>query len=119
MPPKDQERLTRIQESLRQNQWDALVLFHPDNIVMASGMLPGSTHVVAVVTADGRVLLITPWWREEFAHQESWADEIWTFDWCRGLSGVEPLGAMVEKLKESSRTISIRDCGVRRANAPL
>ena len=42
MPPKDQERLTRIQESLRQNQWDALVLFHPDNIVMASGMLPGS-----------------------------------------------------------------------------
>ena len=51
MPPKDLERLTRIQESLRQNQWDALVLFHPDNIVMASGMLPGSTHVAAVVTA--------------------------------------------------------------------
>ena len=71
MPPKDQERLTRIQESLRQNQWDALVLFHPDNIVMASGMLPGSSHVATVVSADGHVLLITPWWREEFAHRRA------------------------------------------------
>lgn len=101
MPPKDLVRLTRIQQALRQNQWDALVLFHPDNIVLASGMLPGSTHVAAVVTADGQVLLITPWWRAEFARQESWADEIWTFDWCRGFNGVEPLGAMVEKLKQS------------------
>ena len=56
MPSKDLDRLTRIQKALRQNQWDALVLFHPDNIVMASGMLPGSTHVAAVVTADGQVL---------------------------------------------------------------
>src|SRR5262245_4320119 len=67
---------------------------------MASGMLPGSTHVVAVVTADGQVLLITPWWRAEFARQESWADEISTFDWCRGFNDVEPLAAMVEKLKQ-------------------
>jgi len=111
MPPKDFERLARIQETLRQNQWDALVLFHPDNIVMATGMLPGSTHVVAVVTADGQVLLITPWWREEFAHQESWADEIWTFDWCRGFSGVEPLGAMVEKLKQSRERYRLETVG--------
>ena len=101
MPAKDLERLTRIQQVLRQNQWDALVLFHPDNIVLASGMLPGCTHVAAVVTADGQVLLITPWWRAGFAQQESWADEIWTFDWCRNFNGVEPLGAMVEKLRQS------------------
>jgi Xaa-Pro aminopeptidase len=111
MPPKDLERLTRIQEALRQNHWDALVLFHPDNIVMASGMLAGCSHVAAVVTADGRVLLITPWWREEFAHQESWADEIWTFDWCRGLSGVEPLGAMVEKLRQSGERYRLETVG--------
>jgi len=101
MPPKDLDRLARIQATLRQNQWDALVLFHPDNIVMASGMLPGSTHVIAVVTADRHVVLITPWWRAEFARQESWADEILTFDWCRGFNGVEPLAAMTEKLKET------------------
>jgi Xaa-Pro aminopeptidase len=111
MPPTDLERLARIQETLRQNQWDALVLFHPDNIVMASGMLPGSTHVAAVVTADGQVLLITPWWREKFAQQESWADEIWTFDWCRGLSGVEPLGAMVEKLRQSRERYRLETVG--------
>ena len=111
MPPKDLERLTRIQQALRQNQWDALVLFHPDNVVMASGMLPGSTHVAAVVTADGQVVLITPWWREEFARQESWADEIWTFDWCRGFSGVEPLGAMVEKLRQSRERYRLESVG--------
>ena len=111
MPPKDLERLTRIQQALRQSQWDALVLFHPDNIVMASGMLPGSTHVVAVVTADGQVLLITPWWRAEFAWQESWADEIWTFDWCRGFNGVEPLGAMIEKLRQSRDRYRIETVG--------
>jgi Xaa-Pro aminopeptidase len=111
MPPKDLERLARIRETLRENQWDALILFHPDNIVMASGMLPGSTHVAAVVTADGHVLLITPWWREEFAQQESWADEIWTFDWCRGFNGVEPLGAMVERLRQSGERYRLETVG--------
>jgi Xaa-Pro aminopeptidase len=111
MPPKDLERLARIQETLRQKQWDALVLFHPDNIVMATGMLPGSTHVAAVVIADGQVLLITPWWREEFAQEESWADEIWTFDWCRGFKGVEPLGAMVEKLRKSRERYRLETVG--------
>lgn len=111
MPPKDLERLTRIQQALRQHQWDALVLFHPDNIVMATGMLPGSSHVVAVVTADGRVALITPWWRAEFARQESWADEIWTFDWCRGFNGVEPLRAMVENLKKCRDRFGLETVG--------
>jgi Xaa-Pro aminopeptidase len=111
MPSKDLERLGRIQQALRQNQWDALLLFHPDNIVMATGMLAGSTHVLAVVTADGGVELITPWWREEFARQESWADEIWTFDWCRGFNGVEPLGAMVEKLKQCRDRLGLETVG--------
>jgi Xaa-Pro dipeptidase len=111
MPLKDVERLTRIQQALRQNHWDALVLFHPDNIVMASGMLPGSTHVAVVVTADGAVLLITPWWRAEFARQESWADEVWTFDWCRGFNGVEPVGALVEKIGESREHYRLETVG--------
>ena len=111
MPPKDLERLTRIQETLRENQWDALILLHPDNIVMASGMLPGSTHVATVVTADGRVLLITPWWREEFVRQESWADEIWTFNWCRGFNGVEPIEAVVGKLKQAREQLRLETVG--------
>src|SRR5262245_38377059 len=111
MPPKDLERLTRIQQALRQNQWDAFVLFHPDNIVMVSGMLPGSTHVAAVVTADGQVMLITPWWRAEFSRQASCADEISTFDWCRGFSGVEPLAAMFEKLAQCRERYRLETVG--------
>jgi Xaa-Pro aminopeptidase len=108
---KDAERLAQIQQTLQQNNWDGLVLFHPDNIVMASGMLPGSTHVAAIVTADGHVTIITPWWREAFVEQESWADEIRTFDWCRRFSDVDPSEAMIESLKESATRLQLESIG--------
>ncbi len=111
MIPKDPERLDQIQQTLRQNRWDALVLFHPDNIVMACGMLPGSTHVAAIVTVDGRVAVITPWWREVFVREESWADEVWTFDWCRGFNGIEPLSALRTCLCNSRQLLGIDTVG--------
>lgn len=111
MIPKDPERISRIQRSLRQNHWDALVLFHPDNIVMVCGMLPGSTHVAAIVTADGQVALITPWWREAFVREESWADRVWVFDWCRGFNAVEPLSALSECLRQSRGQLGIETVG--------
>jgi len=111
MPPKDLVRIARIQESLRRNRWDAFILFHPDNIVMASGMLPGSTHTAAVVTADGQVLVIAPWWRAEFVQQESWADDVWTFDWCRGFNGVEPIGATIDRLQQGRDRYGLESVG--------
>jgi Xaa-Pro aminopeptidase len=108
---KDTERLKLIQKTLREKDWDALVLFHPDNIAMSTGMLPGSTHVLSIVTADGRVAVITPWWREVFVRQESWADEVRTFDWCRGFSEVDPLSALVDGLKKSRKALAIEKVG--------
>ena len=66
MAVPDEERLSQIRHSLRDGQLDALVLLYPDDILMATGMLPGSTHVAAIVDADGGVTLLTPWWRESF-----------------------------------------------------
>jgi Xaa-Pro dipeptidase len=109
--PKDQERLDQIRASLRANDWDALVLFHTEHILMASGMLPGSTHVVALVTADKKVVLITPWWREGFAQEESWADEILSFDWCRGFNGVEPISALSGLLRKCKRDLGLARIG--------
>jgi hypothetical protein len=65
----DQERLDRIQRALTAQSLDAFVFFHTDNILMGTGMLPGSTHVVAIVTADLNTVVITPWWRERFVQE--------------------------------------------------
>ena len=78
---------------------------------MATGMHPGSTHVIALVTADEKVIVITPWWRETFVRQESWADEVWTFDWCRGFNGVEPVSAIQSLLDQAHRELRLEKIG--------
>src|SRR5262245_14156049 len=93
------------------NDWDALILFHTEHILMASGMFPGSTHVAALVTADKKVVLITPWWREGFAQEESWADEILSFDWCRGFNGVEPNSAVSDLIRKCKRELGLAKIG--------
>ncbi|PYV41132.1 MAG: hypothetical protein DMG06_18130 [Acidobacteria bacterium] len=111
MVTTDGERLNQIQKALRANDWDALVLFHTDNILMATGMFPGSTHVVAIVTGDGKVLVITPWWREHFVRDESWADDILTYDWCKGFNGVEPVSAVANLLKKCKSGLGLEKIG--------
>jgi len=111
MRDPDLERVAAIRDALTTAQYDGLVLFHPDNILMATGMLTGSTHVAVVVNADGRIVVITPWWRETFAREESWADEILTFDWCRGLNGVDPLAAMLALLKRCQAELRLEKVG--------
>jgi Xaa-Pro aminopeptidase len=109
--PKDQERLGQIQAKLSENDWDALVLFHTEHILMASGMFPGSTHVVALVTSDKKVVVITPWWRERFVQEESWADEILGFDWCRGFNGVEPISALSNLIQKCKSDLGLATIG--------
>ena len=60
----DEERLDQVQQSLAEGGLDALLLLYPDDILMATGMLPASTHVAVLVDRDGGVSLLTPWWRE-------------------------------------------------------
>ncbi len=111
MELRDQDRVSRIRTSLQRAQLDALILFHPENILMATGMLPGSTHVIAIVTADEKVVVITPWWRETFVRLESWADEVWTFDWCKGFNGVEPVSSIQNFLKQARGELKLEKIG--------
>lgn len=111
MMAPDGERLDQIQKALRVSDWDALVLFHTDNILMATGMFPGSTHVVAIVTADRKVVVITPWWRERFVQDESWADDALTYDWCRGFNGVEPVSAITNLLRKCKSRLNLAKIG--------
>ena len=96
----DTERLESIRRVLKEKGWDALLLLHPDSILMSTGMFPGSTHVAALVTADLTVVVISPWWRECFVQEESWANEILCFDWCKPSCEVEPLSALLDLLKK-------------------
>lgn len=111
MIPRDHERLDQIQNRLKENQWDALVLFHTEHILMATGMFPGSTHVAALVTADKKVVVITPWWRERFVQEESWADEVLSFDWCRGFNGVEPISALTGLIRKCQSDLRLTRIG--------
>ena len=111
MELRDQDRVSRIRTSLLGAQLDALILFHPENILMATGMLPGSTHAIAIVTADEKVVVITPWWREAFVRTESWADEVWTYDWCKGFNGVEPVSSMQNLLNQAHEELRLEKIG--------
>ena len=100
MASPDHERLNRIRQSLAEGGLDALLLLYPDDILMATGMLPASTHVAVLVDRDGRVSLLTPWWRESFVAEESWADRIDCFDWCKRGCEVDPDRAVIEWLPD-------------------
>jgi len=111
MLPKDDERLEQIQRRLRENHWDALLVFHNEHLLMTTGMFPGSTHVASIVTADQKVVVLTPWWRERFVEEESWADEVRSFDWCRGLNGVEPVSALCDLIRQCRSDLRLSRVG--------
>ena len=107
----DHERLNQIRESLADGGLDALLLLYPDDILMATGMLPASTHVAVLVDRDGRASLLTPWWREAFVAEESWADRIDSFDWCKRGCQVDPDRAVIEWLRTQSSGQGIEKVG--------
>ena len=112
MASPDQDRLNQIRQSLADGGLDALLLLYPDDILMATGMLPASTHVAVLVDRDGKVRLLTPWWREAFVAEESWADRIDCFDWCKRGCEVDPDQAVIEWLRTQRSGQGIERVGV-------
>ena len=112
MAVPDQERMNQIRQSLAEGHLDALLLLYPDDILMATGMLPASTHVAVLVDRDGGVSLLTPWWRESFVAEESWADRIDCFDWCKRGCEVDPDQAVIEWLRTQRSGQGIERVGV-------
>ena len=59
-----------------------------------------------------RVRLLTPWWREAFVAEESWADRIDCFDWCKRGCQVDPDRAVIEWLHSQRSRHGIEKVGV-------
>ena len=111
MAVPDEERLSQIRRSLADGGLDALLLLYPDDILMATGMLPASTHVAVLVDRDGRVSLLTPWWREAFVAEEGWAHRIDCFDWCKRGCEVDPDRAVIDWLRTQRSRHGIESVG--------
>ena len=98
----DQERIDRIQTSLRKNKLDALVLRLPENIIMSFGVWPLNGFSFAVFTADaGPVALIAPSAEDE-EMGDCWTDNVRFFTWPR-LGMRDPLDAIRDALGQVIR----------------
>lgn len=72
------ERIERIRNTLRDNQWDLVVCALPMNVLLLSGYWPVVGTGVAVVSAEGKIYLLVPEDEEDLA-RHGWADEVRTF----------------------------------------
>ena len=67
---KDAVRIDSLRALIKERKLDALIFFHPENILLSTGMLPGAAFAVCVLTKSGQVIVISPWWREAEYHSE-------------------------------------------------
>ncbi len=79
LPKRDAERLERIQRALTDAQLDALVCALPAHVLLCSGYWPVVGASLAVVTAEGRAVVLSPADEEALA-KRGWADEVRTFE---------------------------------------
>ena len=76
---RDTERLRRIQEAIQSARLDAVVCTLPANVLLCSGYWPVIGASLAVVTVEGRSVILCPKDEAELA-QCGWADEVRTFE---------------------------------------
>ncbi len=70
---KDSERLSRIQDALRRDSADALVVSLPRHVLMLTGYYAVVGTSIAICTREGQVGLIAPEDEQQFVEQ-GWAD---------------------------------------------
>ena len=70
---RDEERIARIRDTVRDSGLDALICTLPENVLMLSGYWPVVGTAVAVATAEGRVAVLAPEDEAELA-RDGWAD---------------------------------------------
>lgn len=108
---KDEIRIQTLVNLLNRKNLDGMVFFHPENILLGSGMLPGAPYTLCFITASSRIIIITPWWRKESVQSDSWADEILVFDWLKGLKEISPVITINALLNEIKIKWKIKDIG--------
>ncbi len=108
---KDETRLQTLRCLLKEKELGGLVLFHPENVLLGSGMPPAALFTVCMITQSGQVILISPWWRKEASESMSWADQILTFDWLKHLKNVDPVAAILSDLRNLRKKLGVRSVG--------
>lgn len=98
--PADNERIERIRAAMELASLDALVCTLPANVLLVTGYWPVICNAIAVVTRDGRSLLIAPEDELEFA-EKSWSGNIYTFK-----SDVEGSGDERLRILKESRILN-------------
>lgn len=91
---RDEERLERNQRALEENGLDALVCALPANVLLMTGYCPIVGASLAVMTREGRVVLIAPEDERELAAR-GWAHEVKTFS-PASLDEIEPITEAVQ-----------------------
>src|SRR5918995_1199636 len=76
---RDDERVSRIMEELKEQGLDAVVCSLPTNVLLLTGYWPVVGTAIAVVTRAGVVGLIAPSDEQDLA-ERGWADEIRWFE---------------------------------------
>jgi len=108
---KDELRIQSLVKLLNEKNLDGLVFFHPENVLLGSGMMSSAPYTVCLVTGSGWIIIISPWWRKETLQSGSWADEIFVFDWLKGLKEVSPVKSVCDFLNEIKRKWRIETVG--------
>ena len=103
---KDKERLGTLENLMLTKKLDGLVFFHPENILLATGMMPAAAFTVSLLTGN-KVIMITPWWRNEATASQSWADKVITFNWLRNLKGANPAEEIFKHLGNLSQNLKL------------
>ncbi len=106
-PERDGERRERIRQALRDTQLDAVICALPAYVLLCSGYWPVVGSSLAVVTAEGRAVVLSPKDEEELAHR-GWADEVRTFE-PAALSEIRSVGqAAAGALRQLAQDLDLR-----------
>jgi Xaa-Pro aminopeptidase len=70
---RDDERVRRIRDALKRNDYDALVCALPAYVLMSTGYWPVIGTSICITNADGRQIVLAPEDEEELAHR-GWAE---------------------------------------------
>jgi Xaa-Pro aminopeptidase len=108
---KDLVRINSLRTLIESKKLDALIFFHPENILLSTAMLPGAPFTISIITKTGNVIVVCPWWRKEEVASQSWADKIVTFNWLKDLNGADPVKEIYNELTKLRNTQKIQKIG--------
>lgn len=78
MGKRDEERVARISQALKEAGWKAFVCALPMDVLLLTGYWPVIGNAIAAVTWEGRISILAPEDERDLA-EEGWADEVRTF----------------------------------------